>query len=151
MIKNIFFIGVFSLSFYSCADSLTDEQNDFLEYLNEFRKDNNLDSVNYSVALNDAAERHSKDMSEEDFLSHTGSDGSKFDERITDAGYFGSPIMENVAYNMSGEAKAFFEQWENSSDHNENMKRATVQEIGFSVVCKDNKCYATLVGGSGSL
>ena len=44
-----------------------------------------------------AARCHSVDMAENDFFSHTGSDGSNFSQRMRDAGYTGSPRAENIA------------------------------------------------------
>lgn len=44
-----------------------------------------------------AAEHHTHDMATHDFLAHEGSDGHRFWDRASDAGYTGTPRGENVA------------------------------------------------------
>ena len=52
-----------------------------------------------------AARRHSKDMSTNNFHSHTGSDGSTHVQRISKSGYPGSPGGENIAGGQTTPAK----------------------------------------------
>lgn len=48
-------------------------------------------------AAREAARCHSVDMAEQDFFEHTGSDGSQFWERMSEAGYTGRATSENIA------------------------------------------------------
>ncbi|GAB5545170.1 MAG: hypothetical protein SangKO_049300 [Sandaracinaceae bacterium] len=61
-----------------------------------------------------AARCHSQDMAENDFFSHTGSDGSSFSTRMRRAGYSGSPRNENIAAGNAG-GVASTGQWMGSS------------------------------------
>ncbi len=52
----------------------------------------------FNAKLIASARRHSNDMDKNNFQDHTGSDGSKFNERIGDAGYgFATYMAENIA------------------------------------------------------
>ena len=71
-----------------------------------------------AYAMNDelriAARCHSMDMAEENYFSHTGSDGSRFSDRARDAGYGGGPRYENIAAG-NGTGVASVGQWMGSS------------------------------------
>src|SRR5690606_7058572 len=51
-----------------------------------------------------AAQGHSEDMYEHDFMGHGGSDGSNFIQRAERSGYHWSALAENVAYGYSDPA-----------------------------------------------
>lgn len=150
MKKNIIAIILLIISavmFIQC-NPIASDQKELESLVNTFRSNKSLEPVYLDNALNNAAKRHTMDMLKNDFLDHVGSDDSTFDERIRDAGYDGSPVMENAAYNYSGTAESFFNQWEASPGHNANMSNDYMNEIGFYFACNDaGKCYATMVGG----
>ena len=79
-----------------------------LHLVNVERAAESLTPLVYNYRLQTAAIRHAEDMATNEFLSHTGSDSSSTSDRITDAGYFATPIGENVA---EGTAAAFDAQW----------------------------------------
>lgn len=79
--------------------------------------------------LHQAAQGHAEDMMIEEFVGHTGSDGSTFDERIRDAGFAGQPVAENVAAGNST-AAATVQQWEDSDGHCKNMMLDRANRIG---------------------
>ena len=54
-------------------------------------------SVRKNSALHRAAQSHSADMSDNNYFSHTGRDGSNFSQRARRAGYNGQPMGENIA------------------------------------------------------
>ncbi len=86
--------------------------------------------------LNAAASRHSTDMAETmvDYISHVGTDGSTFDERIVDAGYTPYSIIgENVAAGYASPA-AVIVGWMASAGHRANIMRTTFSELGTSYV-----------------
>lgn len=56
-----------------------------------------VDILEYDEALENAAERHVLDMSDNDFLSHIGTDGSTPQLRASEAGFTGAFIGENIA------------------------------------------------------
>jgi uncharacterized protein YkwD len=54
--------------------------------------------LSFDPALRAAARRHATDLAEHDFISHLGSDGSRPEQRIRDAGYRTKKVIgENVA------------------------------------------------------
>src|SRR5690606_25311764 len=59
-------------------------------------------SITMDNALRVAARCHSVDMYENNFFSHTGSNGSRFWDRTSDAGYNGVPMFENIAGGNAG-------------------------------------------------
>jgi uncharacterized protein YkwD len=74
-----------------------------------------------------AAQVHSQDMANGHFMDHTGSNGSKFSDRISGQGYRGRTMAENVAYlsleNINLEAvKKVFDNWMNSPGHAQNIR-----------------------------
>ncbi len=64
-------------------------------------------------------------------MSHVGSDGSTFDQRITQAGYLGwTAIAENVAMGY-GTVQAVMDGWMGSSGHRANILNAAYTDVGF--------------------
>src|SRR5215210_2026112 len=55
--------------------------------INERRRAAGCDAVRYDDTLAAAARRHSVDMATNDFVDHTGSDGSDFSRRAREADY----------------------------------------------------------------
>ena len=73
----------------------TDEELRVVELINDERAARGLDPLALDLRLGAAALRHSEDMADGCFLSHTGSDGSSPGTRIAEAGY--SPWSGEVA------------------------------------------------------
>jgi uncharacterized protein YkwD len=67
-----------------------------------------------------AARVHARDMAEHEFMSHEGSDGSKFNERIERQGYFGLKLGENVAMGQRT-VPGVMREWMKSPHHRENI------------------------------
>lgn len=86
--------------------------------------------VRMEARLRQAARCHSVDMGETGVLSHYGSDGSEFWERMSRAGYTGYPVAENVAggYTTPEELVAG---WMSSTGHCENIMTARANEMGL--------------------
>jgi uncharacterized protein YkwD len=78
--------------------------------------------------LNAAAQRHSADMADRATLSHTGGDGSSFDERVQAAGY-PAPAAENVAFGQSSPARVVAA-WMDSAGHRRNILDCSYTAIG---------------------
>jgi uncharacterized protein YkwD len=73
-----------------------------------------------NASLVAAAHIHAKDMAEHDMLSHEGSDGSKFHERIQRQGYQGRRMGENIAAAQDTVA-GVMRDWMNSPHHRDNI------------------------------
>ena len=84
-----------------------------------------------SPALEDAARAHARDMAENSFLAHTGSDGSNPGDRATRAGYDWQTIAENVA---SGQTSPddIAATWLESPGHCANLRDAKYSETGIA-------------------
>lgn len=63
------------------------DQDRVIDLVNQQRAVHGLDPNAWNDVLGNAAERYAADMAEGDFFSHRGLDGSRFSERIEDAGY----------------------------------------------------------------
>lgn len=81
--------------------------------------------------LENAALQHSLDMSGHNFLSHTGSDGSKFSTRITRSGFTWNRCGENIAHGYSDEIQVV-EGWLKSPDHCKNILNKEFQYMGVA-------------------
>ncbi|MBT9314759.1 CAP domain-containing protein [Leptothoe spongobia] len=104
-------------------------ENEVLRLTNEFRKENGLKALVLDTNLDETADKHSKDMADQDYFSHTGKDGSKPWDRAKDEGYESGTVGENIAAGY-GSAKAVVEGWKNSPGHRANMLNANYNEIG---------------------
>jgi len=108
----------------------------FLQLINDYRAANNLEPLVASPTLSAAALAHSKDMADNDFSNHTGSDGSSPETRMTTAGYDVAQAnftAENIYFGTAGldTAQAAFDWWKNSPGHNANMLSPNFKAIGI--------------------
>jgi uncharacterized protein YkwD len=88
--------------------------------------------VTVNAKLTKAAQAHSEDMAEHRNMSHTGSDGSSPDDRITRAGYRWSSYGENVAYGYATPEKVMAG-WMSSPGHKRNILDCSFKEIGIGL------------------
>ena len=122
---------------------------EILTLVNAARAANGVPALAMNNRLVEAAQRHSNDMANGDFLSHTGSDGSQFGERVTDAGYNMTAGAENILYRWDLSASGAFQQWRSSPSHNTNMMNTVYQEVGIAyAVSTTGKYYYTMVLGA---
>jgi uncharacterized protein YkwD len=92
-----------------------------------------------SPQLTAAAKRLAQDHAANNFSSHTGSDGSKPQQRMNDAGYFGFYYAENIgsAWAVGGEPWSdaqMMDWWMNSPGHRANILNPMIREVGVAVV-----------------
>jgi uncharacterized protein YkwD len=86
-------------------------------------------ALTVNAKLRCAARNHSKDMANKNFMSHTGSNGSTFAQRITAAGYAWLAAAENVAAGYAT-ASAVMTGWMASSGHCKNIMSSSYKHIG---------------------
>jgi uncharacterized protein YkwD len=86
------------------------------------------DPLKVDGRLNTAAQRHSADMASRQTMSHTGGNGSSFDERIEAAGY-PRPAAENIAYGQDS-AASVVAAWMDSEGHRRNILNCSYTAIG---------------------
>ncbi len=109
-----------------------------VELVNEFRANGQrCGSKNYASAvpvtwnetLATVAKKHSLDMNANKKLSHTGTNGSLVDERITAEGYIYTFYAENLLKGGATEEEAM-KAWRESASHCENLMDPNIKEIG---------------------
>ncbi|HAS6436329.1 TPA: CAP domain-containing protein [Vibrio parahaemolyticus] len=97
-------------------------------------------ALTWSYDLESAAYRHSSDMANSDFMSHTGSDGSTLSDRVNATGYAWSAIGENVAVGQSS-INAVVNAWLSSEGHCLNIMSADFDKMGASLVENHSASY----------
>jgi len=123
-----------------------DVSQSLLEAINAARAEVDVPPLVYSSLLEEAAQRHSDDMAATETLSHVGSDGSQFWERIQDTGYVLISGGENVLSRGDTDAQAAFQQWYDSPAHQANLLNAQYTEAGIAYAqSASGTYYFTLV------
>ncbi|MER7775597.1 CAP domain-containing protein [Streptomyces sp. NPDC096191] len=103
-----------------------------VELVNAERSKAGCSPVTVNAALTKAAQAHSEDMAATGTMSHSGSNGSSPDDRITNAGYNWSTYGENVAYGYETPEKVM-SGWMSSPGHKENILNCDFKEIGVGL------------------
>lgn len=90
-------------------------------------------ALTWNDLLEKAALGHTIDMSQKNFFSHTGSDGSASSERISNAGYNWKFYGENIAEGYKTEQEVV-SGWLSSPGHCSNIMNKNFKEIGVARV-----------------
>ena len=90
-------------------------------------------ALTWSASLASAALVHSQDMVTANFFSHTGSNGSTFDQRITAAGYAWQTAGENIAAGYPGLSQVMAG-WMASPGHCANLMNPSFTQMGLACV-----------------
>ena len=146
------------LSFFACSseplavvEEITDEQKAFMMALNEIRSVGAIcgaadmipvDDVIWSPTLASIALQHARDMSENEFFSHTGSNGSSIGVRAKENDYNYSNIGENIAWGYTNAMDAL-EGWLESPSHCTSMLNGDFVEIGLA---QENEYWVLVLG-----
>jgi len=133
-------------------------EQEVVDLTNQLRADLGLQPVCVSLELTLAARRHSQDMADRNYFSHTAEDpaphGAKFSERARNAGYSGSPRGENIGAGQTS-AQSIYNGWEGSSGHYANMTKSDINEIGVGYWQTPGSDYGghrwTMVTGRGNI
>jgi uncharacterized protein YkwD len=138
-------LSLYSVSSFSLAAANrrggVDEQ--LLSLVNAARRQNGLRALSINAQLNAAALAHSQDQARTQRMSHIGSDGSTFDQRITRAGYSWRSAAENVAEGYTS-AQSVFDGWMNSPGHRANILSDQVH-MGVGAATGNGRMYWTQV------
>lgn len=114
---------------------------DVVTLINERRRAAGCGEVQRDDTLASAAQRHSDDMARNDFMSHTGSDGSKFGQRARAAGYTFFASGEILAAGHATPAAAV-EGWMKSSGHRDIMLDCANTDTGAALVERAGTQYS---------
>lgn len=96
---------------------------------NDYRSTAGCPALVLDDRLTSAAQRHSDDMARNNFMAHTGSDGSSPWDRIEDTGYRYRLAAENVAAGYASPEEVV-EGWMQSAGHRANILDCDLREIG---------------------
>ena len=149
----MFFLPLFFALITSCTKDSTPVATDasvsstvnktvLLQLVNDARKKGcNCGNTYYAPApaltwndqLEKAAYNHSKDMFQNKYFSHTGSDGTGSGERISNAGYNWRWYGENIAEGYPTE-KDVVDGWLHSPGHCANIMNKNFREMGVAKV-----------------
>lgn len=112
----------------------SDVVNQVLKLVNQERSHAGLAPLNLNSQLTAAAQGHSQDMADHNFMSHNGSDGSSPFDRIKRAGYRFSFAGENVAAGQST-PQAVMSTWMNETPpndgHRKNILNPNYRDLGI--------------------
>jgi uncharacterized protein YkwD len=97
-------------------------------------------ALTWDTQLEQAADKHSNDMANYDFFSHTGSDGSSVSTRVTAQGYTWSSVGENIAAGQK-DVDAVMTSWIDSPGHCLNIMSANFTQMGASFVTNSSTQY----------
>jgi uncharacterized protein YkwD len=113
----------------------TDSEAEVIALLNTERAAQGIAPLVENGLLTNAARRHSNDMAQNmgQNISHDGTDGSTYDQRITEAGYNWTTCGENIAAGY-GSAAATVAGWMGSPGHRANILNPAFREIGAGYV-----------------
>jgi uncharacterized protein YkwD len=96
--------------------------------------------------LTRAAQNYARTMAQQNFLSHTGKDGSNMGGRIQAAGYdwknsnTGSSVAENIAAGQNSVVEVM-KGWKNSTSHYKNMTNTKFTHVGFGMSVNQKSKY----------
>jgi uncharacterized protein YkwD len=88
-------------------------------------------ALSWNVTLADAASLRARDMAANNYFSHTGLDGSTFDQRVTRAGYRFRITGENIAAGQLTPEEAVAG-WIKSPTHCANLMNGSYTEMGVA-------------------
>ena len=119
------------------AGSMSAEESKMIDLVNQERTKAGLAPYTYDSSLRAAALSHSRDMSQNNFFSHTSPTKGTFSQRLAASGVKHTAAGENLALNGSVD-KAHVSLM-NSSGHRANIMSATYTRIGIGIVYNQSK------------
>jgi uncharacterized protein YkwD len=126
------------------AQRNSDYENQVVTLINQARTSNGLAPLQPDAQLSAAALAHSMDMACNDFVDHTGSDGSSWPDRIAAQGFPFSIAYENIYVgnpDFGGTPEGAFEWWMNSQVHRDNILNPDAVYIGVGYVFNASSTY----------
>ena len=126
-----------------------------LDHLNAFRKEEKLAAVRTNPELQKAAGYFADFMARTDKYSHE-ADGKRPADRARDHGYDYCIVLENIAFQFNSAgfatdelAKGFHQGWVDSPGHRKNMLDPDVSDVGIAVArsASSGKYYAVQMFG----
>jgi uncharacterized protein YkwD len=114
-------------------DDTIQDSPSFTLLLNDARVQGGVLELSMNAALTSAASAHALDMETNNYLSHTGLDGSTPGDRALEAGYNYHYISENIARGFETE-QGVMDGWMASEGHRENILDPRAEDFGLGRV-----------------
>ncbi|MEM9005604.1 MAG: matrixin family metalloprotease, partial [Cyanobacteria bacterium P01_F01_bin.86] len=108
-----------------------------LKLVNEERTDRGLNALKFNNNLDQAADKHAKDMAENDFFGHKGSNGSSLDNRIGATGYNAKVADQNIAGGQRS-AQQVVNDWMNNPTTRNRLLNPNVTDMGLGYKSLNN-------------
>jgi len=99
-------------------------------------------ALQWDCKLASAADTHSRDMVDNNFFSHTGSNGLRVTDRVTAAGYEWRAVGENIAAGQPTEESVMLD-WLGSPGHCTNIMNANYKDFGSAVIFTDQASFSS--------
>lgn len=99
-------------------------------------------AVSWNDILFSAAARHSRDMADQNYFSHTSLDGRSFAQRLSNEGYSASAAGENIAAGMPS-VSGVMSTWLNSEGHCRNIMEPAYTEVAVACVSPAGTTYGS--------
>lgn len=96
--------------------------------------------LSWNTRLFSAAARHSTDMAQNNYFSHTSLDGRSLGQRVRNEGYAWTAVGENIAAGQSS-VNAVMSGWLSSPGHCANIMRANYAHVAVSCVQRSGSSY----------
>jgi uncharacterized protein YkwD len=114
--------------------------------INDARTEAGLPALTVNAQLTTAAENHAADMLCNDYLSHIGLDGSTPEQRVQEAGFTASLVVENLyalhpAY--GGNPQSALDWWMGDTESRADLLNTSTTVVGIAYVTSDE----SLLGG----
>ena len=144
--RTIYIIGFMVLVTSLPTANAVTWQEQMLNSINSIRTEKSLTPLKMCRPLVKAAQSYAKKMALQDFLNHTGKDGSTPGSRIQKAGYDwmnsrkGSMIAENIAAGQNSVLEVM-RGWSRSKSHYKNMVTPGFTHVGFGMAINPNSKY----------
>ncbi|WP_019873932.1 CAP domain-containing protein [Sporichthya polymorpha] len=116
--------------------SIKEQRRAIVKKTNKIRKAHGCRALKVRPKLNQAAQRHAKDMSRKRYFSHTSKDGTSWVTRIRRTGWR-QPGGENIARGYYS-ASSVMSAWMHSPGHRRNIVNCQFRNIGVGYVKSGN-------------
>lgn len=103
-----------------------------LDLTNIYRRRHDVQTVKFDEAVASVAKKHSKEMHEENYFSHTSHDGRGLKERLDENDIYYFAAGENIAAQYT-DAPQVVEGWLNSDGHRETLLEKDYTHLGVGV------------------
>ncbi len=122
-----------------------DYESQIVALINNFRAQNGLGTLTPDDRLNAAAIKHSLDMACNAIISHTGTDGTTWYDRVAAQGFANyNSARENIYVGnpaFGGDAQGAFTWWLNSEIHRKTLMNPDAKLIGVAYIYSDASAY----------